>query len=50
MEAMEPQEEKVVPDVEDMEASGGLLLDPEPKDMIPEEEARKRNQAWEEFV
>ena len=47
---LEPPGEKVVPDVEDMKASEGLLLDPEPKDLIPEEEARKRNQAWEEFV
>lgn len=29
--ALEPQGEKVVPDVEDMKASEGLLLDPEPK-------------------
>ena len=50
MKVLEPPGEKVVPDVEDMKASEGLLLDPEPKDLIPEEEARKRNQAWEEFV
>ena len=49
-EAVEPQKEEVVPEAEEVEASGELLLDPEPRDLIPEEEARKRNQAWEEFV
>ncbi|CAL1144277.1 unnamed protein product [Cladocopium goreaui] len=48
--AVEPQKEEVVPEAEEVEASGELLLDPEPRDLIPEEEARKRNQAWEEFV
>ncbi|CAL1167089.1 unnamed protein product [Cladocopium goreaui] len=49
-EAVEPQKEEVVPEAEEVEASGELLLAPEPRDLIPEEEARKRNQAWEEFV
>ena len=49
-EAVEPQKEEVVPEAEEVEASGELLLDPEPRDLIPEDEARKRNQAWEEFA
>ena len=27
-----------------------LLLDPEPRDLIPEAEAKRRNQAWEDYV
>ena len=45
----EEQPEAVVPSVEEEEADE-LLLDPEPKDLIPEAEAKKRNRAWEDFV
>ena len=44
----EEQPEAVVPPVE--EEADELLLDPEPKDLIPEAEAKKRNRAWEDFV
>ena len=32
------------------EEADELLLDPKPKDLIPEAEAKKRNWAWEDFV
>ena len=32
------------------EEADELLLDPEPKDLIREAEAKKRNRAWEDFV